>query len=115
MKTVDFFETKLREDLNDLADPSKYTKREATIILNRIEGYKICKVYLQTNPSEDFIKSEISRLEAYVNEKLLDFDSKHDKSKIPQKLYTTLRNSYEKKWDIKHKQNQLHWLRLLLD
>jgi ASC-1-like (ASCH) protein len=119
MKPVNFFDDKimnLAQKLSNISNNGQLplTGKEAKAVIKELEAYKMCRDYLKSNPSEEFIKSEIARLEAFNNQKLEVFDNMYDKSKIAQPLYTKLRGDYEKKWQIPKNRNQLHWLRLLL-
>lgn len=112
--TVTQCDEKIKELATKLLDPNELSKREANAIAQSIQAYKTCKSFLATNPSAQYINTEINRLEGFINQKLEVFDSMYDKQKTPQPIYKKLRDAYEKKWRIPHQREQIHWMRLML-
>jgi hypothetical protein len=115
MKTVSYCDEKIKELAYKLIDLKEVSKKEATIVVKSIEAYKTCRAFLLTNPSEEYITGEITKLEAFINDKLELFDSIHDKSKMAPPVYSKLRGAFEKRWSIPHKREQIHWMRLLIN
>lgn len=85
--------------------PAKW-KRE----LKRLELLRLLVIYLETNPKEEFIKSEIDRLEVIMNNRAFDPD---EFEKLPQKEITRLRNEHETKFEIKKMRQQQKVLKYL--
>lgn len=115
MKTVEFITKVLVEKLNRIAQPHKLTKMEARVLAKEIEQFKMCKTLLSTNPSEQFIRSQLDKTVKFVDEKMKEFYESHDWSTIPKKVESEMRSRYMKKWDIAHKKDQIRFMRFLLD
>lgn len=119
MKSIQFFDDHITSSASELIDekgqPQELTKFQVNAIKARIEFFKTCRNYILSNPSEEFIKSEIARLEAFINAKLVEFSDGVDTSRMNVKAASDLRKKHEDKYEIPHKRKQLKALRFLLD
>lgn len=82
-------------------------------LVNRIPILNECLMYLETNPSEEFVASEIERIEKKINNRMLDFALPEDK--VSKKEYSTLRTAHENKHEIPRLRTQVKMLRYLLN
>lgn len=121
MKTIQFFNDHIVSSAQELVDETgkakELTIRESNTIKNRIEGFKKAKAYMLTNPSEDFIRAEITRLEDFMSAKHLEFqEAWGDRlEKLPTPEVSKIRKSFEDQYQIPQKRKQLKFLRFLLD
>jgi len=67
-KDINLIEQNIRENLKEM------TGREFNRNKNKIEKLKHIKLYLENNPSEDFILNEKSRLEILIEKKERQFN-----------------------------------------
>lgn len=121
MKTIQFFNDRIVQSAQELVDEKGQAKvmkkHEFNAIKRRIEDFKKAKAYMLTNPSEGFIRAEITRLEDFISAKLLEFqDNWGDKlEKLPKPEAGKIRDSFEDQYQIPQKRKQLKFLRFLLD
>lgn len=116
MRTIKYFDDKIVELATKLTtDITKMKKAEAKYTYEQIAAYKLCKTYLQSNPDEAFVQSQLDGLVKFVDEKMKEFDDSKDWSQVPKPVESEQRKAWVKKWDIEHKKYQIRWLRFLLE
>lgn len=76
MKTVQ----QIKEEVNSLIENHKEKERKAATskkkvpsIKSKLDFLKMCRLYLETNPSPEFLKSEVKRMEDIVSSKESQF------------------------------------------
>lgn len=83
--------------------------------LKKLALLRIFITYLETNPTEDFIKSEIKRLEKVVSAKSKEFDATPlEKKGVPKKEVTKMRKAHEASYGLGKMRTQVRNLRMLL-
>lgn len=83
----------------------------------KLELLRLLVIYLETNPTEEFVKAEIKRVESIVSEKTKVFDfrkAEYIELGVAPKEITKLKNKHESLYDIKKMRTQVRNLRMLL-
>jgi|GEM_PF-3077258 len=73
--------------------------------------------YLETNPTEEFVKSEIARIEKTVSNKMDEWDKEREvyvSKGVVAKEINKLKNKYESMYDLKKMRTQVRNLRILI-
>ncbi len=87
-------------------------KGEYSRLQKRLDLLRTLKSYLETSPAQEFIDSELNRLETLINAKMIEFDP--DKyEKLTKKEVTKLKKDHEKMYNIPHFRSQVRALRIL--
>lgn len=81
----------------------------------KLELLRILVIYLETNPTEQFVLSEMKRLEKLISAKMKEFakDELVEKG-VSAKEITKLKNKHEAKYDLKKMRTHVRTLRLLI-
>jgi hypothetical protein len=118
MKTIEFFKQKNRdleekimglqesEEKSDIRDIKNMTKE---IQMNRLRI-----MYLETKPTEEFINSEISRIQKKVD-LIWSLYTPLDETKLPKSMVSKHRKEYGTKMDVYQLSEQLVELMYLAD
>jgi hypothetical protein len=83
----------------------------------RIPFLNTCIMYVETNPSRDFIKKQLDDCEAKINLRMAQFPLDEYMSMEPpmdKPSVRKLRTAHEKKYEIPHLRDQVRALRFLL-
>lgn len=119
MKTKVDINLELNEVVNTLeADKLKKSadrmkKSAATKLRKKIPFFKMCIMYVESNPSEQFVKKEIDRVETKINLRMAQFVLDEYKE-LDKKTVAKLKREHEKKYEIPHLREQVRTLRFLL-
>jgi hypothetical protein len=84
-----------------------------TRLRNRIKFLNQCILYIETNPPEHFVKSEIVRLDKFISTKLNAFPAERYKD-LCNKDFNKMKKEHEKMFDIPKLRIQLKTLKFLL-
>ena len=79
----------------------------------KLELLRLFVIYLETHPTEEFVRSEIARIEMIVSAKMLLFNPEAYED-LPKKEVSKLRLKHEAMYDIKKMRSQVRNMRMLL-
>ena len=101
----------VNEDIKRLLETDRKQLKRTQVgkVLNRLEFLNIIKGYLMTSPTEEFIVSEIARIENKINATMALFDDKLYKDPKPAK------HKFERENKIPHLRDQIRALRFILN
>lgn len=81
----------------------------------KIPFLKTCIMYLESSPTEAFVKKELDRIETKINLRMSQFPlDQYQKSDMPLTEVNKLKKAHEKKYEIPHLREQVRTLRFLL-
>lgn len=109
MKAIEYLQDELTELLNTNQDD--FTKPQLNRIKKRIQFVRTCVMYLESNPSEDFLNKEASRLKARIG---LIADSFKDYSR-PAGVRGSIRKYYDKEMGVPLLNIQLRTIKFILN
>lgn len=116
MKTIGKIELEINDLINDasrIGDIKKEDVRRKMAIRNRIQYLRKIKAFLETNPSEGYLKKEIKRLESRKTSIENGFDSAYPSMKINDKKKA--KSFYLRENGVSHINVQLETLDYILD
>lgn len=112
MKTIPELQKELKDVeysiQNDEMKPAAERK-----LRKRIPFLRTCIKYIETNPSQSFMKSEIEKVENKINLRMGQF-CLDDYQDLDKKTVNKLRKQHEKKYEVPHLREQVRTLRFLL-
>lgn len=80
----------------------------------KIPFLRKCILYLETEPREEFLKSEIDRICEMINTRIEMFKEPHNADKLSKKDLSKLKKAHEKEWEVPKLRMQLKTLNYLL-
>jgi hypothetical protein len=110
MKTVKNIKSEIADLTSKKVD--RYTT-EYNRTVAQLAFLNACLYYLQTNPSEEFVKREAERLENYISSKMELFKAP-DAETTPKPVITKLKKAHEDFYELSKYRLQLKTLRFLL-
>ncbi len=112
MKTT----SELHQEIKDIEYSIRHEEMKPAVekrLRKRIPFLKTCIAYVETNPSQTFMKSEVEKVENKIRLRMAQF-SLDDYQELDKKTVTKLRKEHEKKYEIPHLREQLKTLKFLL-
>lgn len=119
MKTINQIKSDLIEVVNTLQEDKqkkvedRMKKSAATKLRKKIPFLKTCIMYVESGPSEQFVKKEIERIETKINLRMGLFIL-DDYKEVDKKTVSKFKREHEKKYEIPHLREQVRTLRFLL-
>jgi len=99
----------LQENVRTEPKPSIQAKHK-----NKIEQLQVCINYLQTNPSPEYLTTEIDKIETKISQRMLGFNE-DAYTKVDKKTLRKIKADYEKDYDVSKLRDQVRTLRYLLN
>lgn len=96
-----------RTEINEMK-PAQYKR-----VLKYLSLLRLMVIYLESGPTEVFVKSEIKKNERIITAKMQLFDES-DYEKLTKKEVSKLKAAHEKTYDIKKMRQHVRNLRILL-
>ncbi len=120
MKTVQEVKKEIEEIANTLQTEQRrrsedriFKKREVTNMKKRLALLKIVSLYLETNPTIEFLKREVDRIENCISLRMVSFVLDDAESK-PKTFISKMRKAHEKMYDIPKLREQVKTMRFIL-
>jgi len=110
---------KIVEIKNEISDIKHKIEEEGVLqsqekrLRKKVPLLRKCILYLETEPSEDFCKSEVDRICKAIN-KRMELFAPINEEKLTKKDLAKARKDHEKEWDIPKMRMQLKTLNYLL-
>lgn len=117
MKTAKELEVELSEVKQQIIEWDKTHDKPNRKLRKRIPFLKLCIMYMEENPSKEFMKSEIEKVENKINLRMVAFPLDEYMAKDPPMEEPTIRKlrmAHEKKYEVPHLREQARTLRFLL-
>jgi hypothetical protein len=95
----------------------EYESKSRSAMYKKIDHLRACILYLETAPNAEFVRNELKRLDATINNrcKVIDeFFSTESYQKMTKPALTKLRKEHEKQNDLPKLRTQLDTLNYLL-
>jgi hypothetical protein len=106
--------TEINDEIKQVLAEMEYSEKAVLARLkNKLSYLKICKAYLESNPSEDFLKKEVGRIENRVN-KIMELCIPLDESRALKSDINKHKKAYESEMGIVTIKKQLSTLYYLL-
>jgi len=106
MKTIN----QIREEISEVTEAIQTTElkpAQKTKLVNRILWLRNIILYLETNPTEQFLRSEVKILQDKITRR---------KDHIPKDIMEpAVRRSFENDWNIPHLKEQLNTINYILE
>lgn len=105
----------VREEIKILQKVDKADVRRAKALKKRIPVLNQCMMYLESEPTESFIRQEISRVENKITLRMNQFPLDHyQQTNVDPRTVNKLKRDHEKKYDVPKLREQVRTLRFLL-
>lgn len=127
MKTVKQIEKDIKSVKQEMADAAKemnkllitpstfkYNKKRYKDLEKQLESATVCELYLRTEPSEDFVKKEKSRIGDRLKAIDNGYKPPHNYESMPKKELTKIRRQYDKEYQVSKLKAQLKFLEFIL-
>lgn len=88
-------------------------KSVSTKFRKRIQYLKHCVMYIETNPSPQYMKDEIKKVETKVNLRMAQFVLEGVEA-MPKSVVSKLKREHEKKYEIPKLKEQIRTLKYIL-
>lgn len=88
-------------------------KSVSTKLRKRIQYLKHCVMYIETNPSPQYMKDEIKKVETKVNLRMAQFVLEGVEA-MPKSVVSKLKREHEKKYEIPKLKEQIKTLKYIL-
>ena len=110
----------VKREIGDIENTSKVEIKEMKPTtwrkqLKKLELLRLLLKYIETSPTEKFVRDEIERLEFTITLKSQEFDSsKYEERSVPKKEISKLKKAHEAIYGLSKMRAQVRTLRMLL-
>ena len=112
MRTIKQVNEEIKEIENRL-NTEELKKAVSTKLRKRILLLRQCAMYIETNPSPQYMKDEIKKIETKISLRLENF-TLEGVGAMPKSLANKLRREFEKEYDIPKLRQQVKTIRYIL-
>lgn len=112
MRTIKQVNEEIKEIENRL-NTEELKKSVSTKLRKRITHLRKCKMYIETNPSTQYMNDEIKKIETKISLRLACFILEGVDA-MPKSLVNKLKREFEKEYDIPKLREQVKTIRYIL-
>lgn len=111
MKTLKSIQKEISDIISEIKEADRhYDKKSATLskrLRAKLSKLKYFKMYLETNPSDDYCKKEIERIENRINKIEQLYELPENPERFTRGQLSLMKKDYEKQWDVPKLKKQL--------
>lgn len=118
MKTIKSIQKEMEEVISEIKDAERSSDKksisQAKRLRLKLSKLKFFEKYLKTNPTDDYCKKEILRIEERINKIIVLYEPPESPERFTKSRLTAMKREFEKGWEVPKLRKQLSALYYIL-